>query len=101
MKWLLWACCAALLLAVVVAEPAHAQVSGCPIASTTVLGCVKVDGTSITISRGVISATAGGGPFLPLAGGTVTGALGVGAVSGQVNAASALTMLGLAGLGGL
>ena len=32
-----------------------------PIASTTTLGGVKVDGSSITINAGVISATGGGG----------------------------------------
>ena len=32
-----------------------------PTASTSVLGGVKVDGTSITISGGTISATGGGG----------------------------------------
>jgi len=32
-----------------------------PTASTSVLGGVKVDGTSITVSSGVISATGGGG----------------------------------------
>ncbi len=44
-----------------------------PTASTSVLGGVKVDGTSITISGGIISASAG--TYLPLAGGTMTGNL--------------------------
>lgn len=35
--------------------------SGAPTASTSTLGLVKVDGTSITITAGVISATTGGG----------------------------------------
>lgn len=51
-----------------------------PTASTTVLGGVKVDGTSITIAAGVISATTGGGGTVtsiattsPITGGTITG----------------------------
>lgn len=51
-----------------------------PTASTIVLGGVKVDGTSITIAAGVISATTGGGGTVtsvgttsPLTGGTITG----------------------------
>lgn len=45
-----------------------------PIATTSLLGAVKPDGTTITVNiSGVISAAAGGGPFLPLAGGTMTG----------------------------
>ena len=47
-----------------------------PTASTTVLGGVKVDGSTITISGGVISSTGvTGGPYLPLSGGTLTGPL--------------------------
>ncbi len=54
-----------------------------PVASTSVLGGVKIDGSSITISDGTISsASVVGGPFLPLSGGTVTGAPGVTATSG-------------------
>lgn len=37
-----------------------------PTASTTVLGGVKVDGTTVTIASGVISATGGGGGALPV-----------------------------------
>ena len=64
---------AALLLALCLAAPtAWAQKSeGCPTSSTTVLGCVKVDGTTITISGGVITA-AGGAPSGP-AGGDLSG----------------------------
>lgn len=43
-----------------------------PTASTTVLGGVKIDGTSITISAGVISAGAGAAAFSSLTGGTNT-----------------------------
>jgi len=35
--------------------------TACKTASTTVSGCVKVDGSTVTISGGVISATGGGG----------------------------------------
>jgi hypothetical protein len=51
-----------------------------PVASTTVLGGVKIDGTTVTINgSGVISATgAGGGSgYLPLGGGALTGALSI------------------------
>ena len=45
-----------------------------PISTVGAIGGVKPDGTTITITvGGVISAAAGGGPFLPLAGGTMTG----------------------------
>lgn len=44
-------------------------------ASAANFGVVEVDGTTITEVGGVISAAAGAGPFLPLAGGTVTGTI--------------------------
>lgn len=60
-----------------------------PTASTTVLGGVKIDGSSITISDGTISAAAtSGGPFLPLTGGTVTGRLEL-AIASILSGASA------------
>lgn len=46
-----------------------------PTASTTTLGGVKVDGSTITINNGVISASSSGGSYLPLTGGTITGDL--------------------------
>lgn len=47
-----------------------------PIATTTTLGGIRPDGTTITInsSTGVIS-SAGGGSFLPISGGTLTGGI--------------------------
>jgi hypothetical protein len=45
----------------------------CNQATSAAFGCVEVDGTTITAAAGVISAAAGAGPFLPLAGGTLTG----------------------------
>lgn len=36
-----------------------------PVATTSAVGGVKVDGTTVTISNGVISATGGGGSGLP------------------------------------
>ncbi|KAA6335607.1 hypothetical protein EZS27_016174 [termite gut metagenome] len=45
-------------------------------ASTSTAGVVKVDGSSITVNNnGVISATGGGGGYLPITGGTLTGDL--------------------------
>lgn len=38
----------------------HSQPAGCPTATTSRQGCVKPDGTSITIANGVISAPTGG-----------------------------------------
>ena len=54
---------------------ASQAIAGLPIASTTVFGVVKVDGTTITASGGVISSTGGAGVYLPLTGGTLTGTL--------------------------
>lgn len=50
--------------------------SPCPIAASAILGCIKPDGTTTTVGlSGILSVIpAAGGPFLPLAGGTVTGA---------------------------
>lgn len=43
------------------APRAEAQVIGCPLASTAIPGCVRVDGTSVTINaQGVIAAPTGG-----------------------------------------
>ena len=38
---------------------AQAQISGCPTATTSQIGCVKPDGATITISSGVISSVGG------------------------------------------
>ena len=47
-----------------------------PTATTTTLGGVKVDGSTITINNGVISSSGGSsGSYLPLSGGTLTGDL--------------------------
>src|SRR5579863_6311237 len=56
------------------ASPSFAQVTGCPTASTSLLGCVKPDGTSVTISSaGVISAPTAGGGNVTGTGTTVVG----------------------------
>jgi len=54
---------------------ASQAIAGLPIASTTVFGVVKVDGTTIIATGGVISSTGGAGVYLPLTGGTLTGTL--------------------------
>lgn len=56
MKGLLLAC-----LLFCIASPAHAGINNCRTATTTTPGCVEPDGTTITISNGVISATTTGG----------------------------------------
>lgn len=47
---------ALLALTVIGGGSAQAQVTGCPIGSTTILGCYRVDGITITVNAGVISA---------------------------------------------
>ena len=67
-------------LATVAATGAYSDLTGTPVAytlptaSTTVLGGVKVDGTTVTIASGVISAPGGGGSYtLPVATTSVLG----------------------------
>ena len=62
-----------------VATAISAAAYSLPTATTSVLGGVKVDGSTITISGGVITAAAGVGTYLPLTGGTLSGALNVNA----------------------
>ena len=75
-----------------------------PTASTTVLGGVKVDGTTITIASGVIS---GANTYsLPIASATVLGGIKVGTnlsidANGVLSSTDTNTTYTLAGLGGL
>lgn len=79
-----------------------------PTASTTVLGGVKVDGTTITISSGVISAVGGGGSAITVKdeGTTLTTALssldfvGAGVTASNTGGAVTVTITGGGGSGG-
>lgn len=55
---------AALVLGLSVGSPAFAQVGGggggCALATPTRMGCVMIDGTSVTMTNGIISAPTGG-----------------------------------------
>lgn len=67
-----------------------------PTSNTTTLGGVKIDGTTITIANGVISATPGGNAAYTVGNTTINGTLNV---SGVVTATSANVVLGTAGQG--
>jgi hypothetical protein len=51
---------AAILVGIILSSGAHAQLTGCPVSTTTQLGCVKPDGTTITVAAGVISSAGSG-----------------------------------------
>jgi hypothetical protein len=69
-----------------------------PISTSTVLGGVKVGGGLAVTADGTLSASGGGGAFLPLAGGTMTGTITVpsGSVALAVNGTN-YNMLGGSG----
>lgn len=62
-------------------------------ASNSQLGFAQCDGTTITCSSGILTAAAGAGPFLPLAGGTMSGNIAMGS-----NAISGATTIGASGI---
>ena len=101
-----------LLLALLSASlGAHAQIgsggisNGCQVGSTTIFGCYKVDGTSITVTNGVISSAGGSGAVsgVTFADGSTTpifsiaGSPGTGAVSITETLATQLANLVFAG----
>lgn len=69
-----------------------------PKATGAVFGVAECDGTTITCAAGVITAAAGAGPFLPLAGGTMVGTITAADASTYGSTGlTGLTALGMSG----
>jgi hypothetical protein len=72
-----------------------------PIASTSVLGSVKVDGTSITINNGVISSVSGTANSLPIASTSTLGGVKVDGSTITISNDGVISSSGGGGVGGL
>lgn len=78
----------------VLGTPASGDLTNCsfPVASTTVSGTVKVDGTTVTITNGVISAAGGGGSYtLPTASTSTLGGVKIDNVTVKIDGSGVLT----------